>query len=78
MSNKEEIVIKTVEFNQVSLLERIKNAESNEELLKLIDEGNEYKFASDKTRRRWEKAAARRTLDLEPKPEKKSKKKRKN
>lgn len=60
-----------VEFNKVSLLERIKNAESNEELLMLIKEGNEYKFASDKTRRRWEKAAVRRILDFKSKDKKK-------
>ncbi len=74
MFNKEEIVTETVEFNQVSLLERIKNAESNKELLMLINEGNGYKFASDKTKRRWMKATARRTLDLK----KKGSEKRKN
>lgn len=63
-------MISAIEFNQVSLLERIKNAENNEELLMLTDEGNEYYFASDKTRRRWKKAIARRTLDLEPKHKK--------
>lgn len=57
-------MISTAEFNPISLLERIKNAENNEELLVLIIEGDGYRFASDKTRRRWVRAASSRESQL--------------
>jgi len=54
----------TVEFNPISLSDRIKSAESNDELLALAIEGNEYKYASDKTRRRWDKHISIRRIEL--------------
>lgn len=64
ISSREKTVISAAEFNPISLLERIKNSESNEELLALTIEGNGYIFASDKTRRRWDKASASRKSQL--------------
>ena len=65
----------TFEFHPVSLMDRIKIAGSNQELVVLINEGNGYQFARDKTRRRWTRAAASRKMQLkkvvtesEPKP----------
>lgn len=57
-----------VDFKPVSLLERIKQAESDKELQDLLQEGAGYEYASHKTRGRWEKAvvARKRTL-VEPK-----------
>lgn len=42
----------TVEFNPVSMLDRIKNAKSSDELRSLAIEGNGYAYATEKTRRR--------------------------
>lgn len=70
----------TTEFNPISLSDRIKNAESNDELLSLETEGNEYKYASDKTRRRWEKRIFVRQTELaktDTKPKLQDKKKTK-
>lgn len=53
-----------VEFKPISLLERIKTAESNEELAILNVEGVGYEFATDKTRRRWARATATRQKEL--------------
>lgn len=41
-----------IEFNPISLSDRIKNAESNDELWSLEMEGHGYRYASDKTRHR--------------------------
>lgn len=74
---------RAIESNPIGLLNRIKKAESDDELLALIAEGDGYKFASDKTRRKWEKAIlARRAQlskpDTESKPKPKAKKRRKS
>lgn len=52
------------EFKPVSLLERIKNAETTDKLISLIVEGSEYEHASPKTRGKWEKAAFARKRQL--------------
>ena len=59
------------EFNQVSLLDRIKEAETIDELLLLDTEGSEYKWASDKTRRKWVRAIQRRKSQLSKAPKRK-------
>ena len=48
----------TTETNSkpISLLERIESATSDAELMELYREGSGYKYASDKTRRRWSEA----------------------
>ena len=53
-----------IEFKPVSLLERIKKAGSNDELLLLEAEGVEYEYARNKTRHKWEKAIQRRKSQL--------------
>ena len=65
----------TVEFKPVSLLERIKNAETVEELSILSKEGFVYEHAASKTRGKWSKASCIRKAqllkgnsDTEPKP----------
>ncbi len=45
-----------IEFKPVSLLDRIKKAKTIDELHLLLLEGQEYEYASDKTRKRWDKA----------------------
>lgn len=54
----------TIEFKSVSLLERIKSADTVDDLIKLIVEGSEYEYASSKTRGKWEKAAFTRKKEL--------------
>lgn len=60
-----------VEFKPVSLLIRIKNATTDDELLALYTEGLDYKYAADKTRRRWNEAidAGRKRIHQEAKAE---------
>ena len=55
----------------ISLLERIEAATSDAELMELYREGSGYKYASDKTRRRWSEAvdAGRKRLRKEVKSE---------
>ncbi len=63
-----------VDFKPVSLLDRIKQAGSNEELQDLLQEGDGYEYASQKTRSRWEKAVvARKRALVEPKTKSKEK-----
>lgn len=44
------------EFKPVSLMDRIKQATTEQELFALFNEGEAYKYASPKTRRRWSQA----------------------
>lgn len=57
-------MVTEVEFKPVSLLDRIKKAESNDELLEIEIEGSGYKYASDKTRDKWNKASLARKVEL--------------
>lgn len=73
-------MVETCKFHEISLLERIKSAESNEKLGTLNAEGNGYVFASDKTRRRWKSAGLTRENELikvneKPQPRNKNDKK---
>lgn len=72
----------TIEFNRVSLLDRIKTAESNDELLALKTEGSGYEYASINTQGKLEKASTARRAELrkasekpteEPKPKQRAK-----
>lgn len=49
-------MVTDVEFKPVSLLIRIKNATTADELLALYAEGSGYKYASNNTRRKWSDA----------------------
>lgn len=49
---------------QPGLRERIKSAESAEEIAALLKEGEGYQYASNETRRRWIKAAKERREEL--------------
>jgi len=64
-------MVNAVDFKPVSLLDRIKSATTNEELLALYAEGNGYLYAADKTRRRWNEAidAGRKRIRQEAKTE---------
>ena len=53
-----------MDFNPVSLMDRIKQASDTAELNSLLSEGDRYQYASPKTRRRWEKAVDRRSKEL--------------
>jgi len=72
----------TTEFNPVSMLDRIKEAKSNDELLALAVEADGYVYASDKTRRKWDRTTQTRKAQLanpesesKPKPQAKTDKK---
>ncbi len=54
-------------MNNVSLRDRILNAESTEEIDKLLVEGESYEFVSDATYRRWLRAKIRRFQELQQK-----------
>ena len=54
----------TVEFKPVSMLERIKNAETLTELSLLAEESAGYEHASPKTRGKWDKAGHVRKAQL--------------
>ena len=57
-----------------SLLTRIRNAKTVEDVDKLMVEAETYKFAAPKTRRAWVRAAARRKVAItNPQPEEKPK-----
>jgi len=43
---------------------KLRAAASDEEICKLLQEGREYPFASEKTRRRWERTAQKRKQEL--------------
>lgn len=62
-------MVTDVEFKPVSLLDRIKKASTDAELIELYNEGNSYQYATDKTRRRWNEAidAGRKRLHQEVK-----------
>ncbi|RLC82069.1 MAG: hypothetical protein DRJ03_19520 [Chloroflexi bacterium] len=63
-----------VEFKPVSMLDRIKTTKSNDGLLALAVEAIGYEHASDKTRRRWDRATQDRKVQLaHPEPESKPK-----
>lgn len=53
-----------IEFKTVSLLDRIKMAESNDELLSLWTEGSGYEYASANTQKKWAKASLNRKAEL--------------
>lgn len=59
-----------IKFNKVSLLDRIKRAESNDELLELTEEGFGYEYASTNTQVKWGKAILIRKAELEKATEK--------
>jgi len=62
-----------VEFKPVSMLDRIKQAKSCDELLALAVEATTYEYASDKTRRKWDRATQARKVEIlktEQEPEK--------
>ncbi|KKN99045.1 hypothetical protein LCGC14_0142900 [marine sediment metagenome] len=67
-----------VEFNLTSLADRIKNAKTVNELNLLLQEGEGYGYASDKTKRKWIKLHLARTTELlgETKTESRSKTKK--
>jgi hypothetical protein len=46
--------------NTASLMDRIKAAESPEEIEALLEEGRHYEWASEETRRRWKRKAKQR------------------
>jgi len=50
---------------EISLLDRIKIANSNDELLELKTEGFGYKYASVNTRTKWKKASLSRKTELQ-------------
>ena len=52
-------------MNNISLRDRILNAESKEQVKELLDEGMSYKFATPTTRRRWGRAAVVRLAELQ-------------
>jgi len=54
----------TVNFHPISLLCRIKQAETENDIACLMKEGAKYSYASDKTRKRWAKAAQTRKSEL--------------
>lgn len=43
---------------------KLRAAASNEEIDHLLREGHEYPFASEKTRRRWERTALKRKQEI--------------
>lgn len=49
-------MVTDVIFNPISLLNRIKKASTDSELMELYGEGNGYRYAANKTRRRWNEA----------------------
>jgi len=53
-----------VEFKPASMLVLIKTAKTNDELLALAVEAVGYKYASDKTRRKWDRAIQSRKVQL--------------
>jgi hypothetical protein len=55
----------------ISLSDHIKQAADMDELLALSIKGDGYKYASDKTRRRWEKQIEARRKELTTKKGKK-------
>jgi len=62
-----------VEFKPVSMLDRIKQAKSCDELLALAVEATTYEYASEKTRRKWDRTTQARKvaiLKAEKEPEK--------
>jgi len=67
--------------NTIGLKQRIKLAQTPEEIHALLDEGSGFKYASDHTIRQWRRIAKKRMAELEggdKKEENKSKKKSKN
>lgn len=48
----------------MSLLSRLKIAKSSWEIEMLLAEGSTYLYASGKTRRRWERAAKKRRMEV--------------
>lgn len=55
---------KEEEVSQKSLLERIEEAKSEEEIQELLKIGSTYKRASTKTLKMWAKAAAKKSEQL--------------
>lgn len=53
-----------IEFKPVSLLDRIRQANSNDELLSLEKEGFGYQYASINTRGKWKKASLTRKAQI--------------
>ncbi len=53
-----------IEFKPVSLMDRIKKAKTIDELHLLMFEGQAYEYASDKTRKRWDKTYEARRLQI--------------
>jgi hypothetical protein len=49
----------------MSLKERIRNAESIQEIEKILAEGTKYQFAAPSTQRKWVRAAHKRAKELE-------------
>lgn len=59
-----------IRFNRVSLLDRIKAAMSDDELLLLEEEGDGYGYASLNTQAKWKKAIPARRAELRKASEK--------
>lgn len=53
-----------IEFKPISLLDHIKKAKTIDDLHLLLLEGETYEYASDKTRKRWDKAYELRRLQI--------------
>lgn len=53
-----------LEFKSTSMLNRIKQAKSYDELLALAVEATTYEYASDKTRRKWDRATQSKKNEL--------------
>lgn len=53
-----------IKFNPVSLLDRIKQAETLDDLALLTLEGMQYEYASEKTRNRWWHVTRTRKIEL--------------
>ncbi len=51
-------------FKPVSMLDRIKVAVDEGELMRLSVEGSRYEFAAIKTRKKWDKASTTRRKEL--------------
>lgn len=63
-----------IKFKPTSMLERIKKANNTDELVTLIRESRKYIYASEKTCRKWGKAARARAGELALKADEKQKK----
>lgn len=57
-------MIAKFEFKSISMLNRIRQAENLDNLRVLTLEGLQYKYVSDKTRKRWNKATNIRQKEL--------------